>query len=415
MFAEQDAHLMGAGATHTSHSVGVNVKGTRLNASSIAAFDTNITSTDILDLSASNRKIKASGSNILISGNYFLPADAKISNEWIVTKDNTLAICLNGHNLKFATAGCIKGEGRVVLCNCGEESTISTDGPQLDWIDKWYKMTKEKYIKYNEHSLLSGKYVGVYAKDGNINFANSAIKNNYVGQKALAQMETNESDIAEWSGDGSVVWATDELHLYGVKFTNNVATRSNGVAANAQLGTMILEDCVFTANRNLTNRGGAVAFNPKATVIYNCTFKDNVAATNGGALYGKTYTTSKETENIGTIIEQSTFEGNIAQLEGGAIFMDYLCDKGVTIKGTKTKNAVFKGNLAGQNGGAIAVKHNRSVDGENTSGAVSYEDPTSRTRKLTVQNVTFDGNAAKSLKVTNGVATIYPLSATNKN
>ena len=396
--AEFDELELGAGATHTQHQISSNVNGEKLDYKNI--FDSVIggDTSDMLDLSSNNKRIKATGSNIFIAGTYYLPSDIKISNQWIVESSNTLTLCLNGHNIVFATAGCVRGQGRVVVCNCEGKSTITTEGPQYNWRDKWYASTSETYTKWNEHALFSGEEVGVYAKDHNIVFENTVIKNQYNGRKSTEQMEDTEMDEAEYSGDGSILWGKNELQVYGVIFNNNVATRSNGVAANAQLGKMTLEGCTFTGNKNLSNRGGAVAFNPKATIIHNCEFKNNLSFTNGGALYGRSYINSNETVEIGTVISKTTFEGNAARIEGGAIFMDYLCEKGVTFDGTSTNKIIFKNNFAGVSGGAIAVKHMRSVDGQDVN-AYSYEDATSRKRLLNINYTTFEGNAAKGISI----------------
>lgn len=396
--AEFDEHVLGAGATHTQHQISTNVNGDKLNYKNI--FDSVVggDASDMLDLSSNNKRIKATGSNIYIAGTYYLPSDIKISNEWIVESSNTLTLCLNGHNIVFATAGCVRGQGRVVVCNCEGKSTITTEGPQYNWHDKWFASTSETYTKWNEHALFAGKEVGVYAKDHNIVFENAFIKNQYNGRKSVEQMEETEMDEAEYSGDGSLVWGKHELQVYGVVFNNNAATRSNGVAANAQLGKMTLEDCTFTGNKNLSNRGGAVAFNPKATVIHNCEFKNNLSFTNGGALYGRSYNNSYETTEIGTVISKTTFDGNAALVDGGAIFMDYLCEKGVTFEGTSSDKIVFKNNFAGVSGGAIAVKHMRAVDGQDVN-AYSYEDATSRKRLLNINYATFEGNAAKGITI----------------
>ena len=397
--AEFDEHLLGEGASHDAHQIGETiVKGTVLTPDNI--FDTRIGGdpSDMLDLSPSNKRITATGSNIFIAGTYYLPGDVKISNQWIVEESNTLTLCLNGHNITFATAGCVRGQGRVIVCNCGSDATITTNGPQYNWRDKWYASTSETYTKWNERSLFAGKEVGVYAKNNNIIFANAVIQNQYNGRKSIDQMEETEMDEAEYSGEGSLVYGKEHLQVYGVRFENNTATRSNGVAANAQLGKMILEDCSFVGNKNLSNRGGAVAFNPKSTIIYNCEFRNNISFTNGGALYGRSYTNSKEGTEIGTRIAKTSFKGNVALVEGGAIFMDYLCAKGVTIDGTQTDKVVFENNYAGVSGGAIAVKHMRSVDGQDTN-AYSYEDPTSRGRLLNINYATFEGNAAKGITI----------------
>ena len=405
MVAEFDAHLLGSGATHEQHQISVFVNGTVLTPDNIFNSVIGGDESDMLDLSENNRRIKATGSNIFIAGTYYLPSDIKISNQWIVEKNNTLTLCLNGHDVKFATAGCVKGEGRVVVCNCGGSATISTDGPTYNWHDKWYASTSETYTKWNEHSLITGDEVGVYANDNNITFSNVVIKNQYNGRKAAAQMENTEIDEAELSGDGSILWGKKEIQVYGAKFANNRATRSNGVAVNAQLGKMTLEDCSFVDNRNLTNRGGAVAFNPKATIINNCVFKDNISFTNGGALFGRSYTNSVESVEIGTKISKSTFENNVALIDGGAIFMDYLCEKGVTIEGTEADKVVFKNNYAGASGGAISVRHMRSVDGQEEN-AYSYEDPTSRGRLLNINYAVFEGNEAKALIINKNTGAI---------
>lgn len=396
--AEFDALLLGAGAQHTQHQVSAQIKGKVITEDNM--FDSVIggEESDMLDISQKNKKVKATGSNIFIAGTYYLPGDITISNQWLVEENNTLTLCLNGHNVKFATAGCVRGYGRVVVCNCEGTSRITTAGPHIGWKDRWYASTSETYIKWNEHSLFAGNEVGIYANNNNIIFENIVIKNQYNGRKAVAQMEDQEMDEAEYSGDGSILWGKQELQVYGVKFENNRATRSNGVAANAQLGKLLLENCTFNKNINQTNRGGAVAFNPKATQIYNCTFTNNISFTNGGALYGRSYINSTEKVEIGTKITKSTFEGNIAQFDGGAIFMDYLCAKGVTIDGTESDKIVFKNNIAGASGGAIAVHHVRAVDGEHNY-AYSYEDGTARERLLNINYATFEKNVAKGITI----------------
>ena len=204
----------------------------------------------MLDLSSSNERVKATDSGIVIEGAYYLPSDIKITNKWMVESGKTLALCLNGHNVVFATAGYIKAEGRVAICNCGGKSIITTQGPQHNWKDKWYATTSETYTKWNEKSLFAGKEVGVYAKDNNITFSDITIKNQYNNRVAASNMEDTEKDEAEYSGDGSILWGKNKLQVFGVTFTNNKATRSNGVAANAQLGEMVLENCTFTSNKN---------------------------------------------------------------------------------------------------------------------------------------------------------------------
>lgn len=412
--AEFDELLLGVGATHNAHQIAQFVNGDKLNADTIFNSYINGDASTMLDLSPSNKRIKATGSNIIIAGTYYLPGDVKISNQWIVEEENTLTLCLNGHNIVFATAGCVRGQGRVVVCNCGDAAKITTAGPHYNWRDRWYATTSETYTKWNEHSLFAGQEVGVYAKNNNISFENAVIKNEYIGRKAAILMIDPEKDEPEYSGDGSLVWGKKELQVYGVKFQNNKATRSNGVAANAQLGKMILEDCTFTGNQNLSNRGGAVAFNPKATIIYNCAFTNNTAFTNGGALYGRSYTNSNESTEIGTTITKTSFEGNSALVDGGAIFMDYLCAKGVTIDGTEANKIVFKNNTAGVSGGAIAVKHMRSVDGGGED-VYSYEDGTSRERLLNINYATFEGNTARAIKFDKNGAVIDDNTPKNEN
>ena len=396
LIVEVDTHLLSAGATHSQHQVSEGIKGKYITVDNMYNSVVGGATSDMLDLSPSNTKIRATGSDIFISGSYFLPSDIKISNKWIIENNNTLVLCLNGHNVKFATAGCIKGDGRVVVCNCGDTATITTDGPNLNWQDRWYASTSETYTKWNEHSLFSGGEVGIYAKDSNIIFNNINIKNEYNSKKSITQMEDTEIDEAEYSGDGSILWGKNVIQVYGVKFTNNKATRSNGVAINSQLGEMIIEECTFEGNKSLTNRGGAVAFNPKSAIIHNCTFKNNVSFTNGGALYGKAYKTSRESQEIGTKISKTVFEDNAAKIYGGAIALDYLCEKGLTIDGDEANKVVFKNNYAGASGGAISVTHIRTIEGQD-SLVNSYEDDNSINRLLNINYATFEGNAAKSI------------------
>jgi predicted outer membrane repeat protein len=86
-----------------------------------------------------------------------------------------------------------------------------------------------------------------------------------------------------FSGGGGLAgaWSVTELTVANCTFEDNAA-RDDGGAICVSLGSVTLENCVFKGNS--AARGGAV-FCDGYVVAVNCTFVDNSAAESGGAIY----------------------------------------------------------------------------------------------------------------------------------
>ena len=136
------------------------------------------------------------------------------------------------------------------------------------------------------------------------------------------------------------------------------------------------------------NVGGAIYFKNDGNVT-DCTFTDNTARSNGGALYFGPLNYDYTTSCLG-IITNSTFTGNTANT-GGAIYFRY--------SASSVTNSTFTGNTAEEwNGGAVYFeKHgfviNSTFTGntaDNSGGAIESSDYTG------LKNSIFESNCAKS-------------------
>ena len=202
-----------------------------------------------------------------------------------------------------------------------------------------------------------------------------------------------------------------------VTFKNNRATNAEGdgtgalflgSVSSATLGGNTVTDSLFEGNTSAA-RAGAIGMrdfdlgnNSGAKLdINNTTFKNNTAATKGGAIDNYFY---NDAANDGYAkITNSTFTGNTAA-NGGAIYNN----KGGSIKvGGQDQvgklyvaDSSFSGNKASGLGGAIYNEGELTLDGDNTfsenyqnwNGATGDKNDIYNTGKLTIKGTTtFDG------------------------
>lgn len=316
-----------------------------------------------------------------IYGNYYLTGNIIVSSKWDIPSDKTLNLCLNGYNMTFKSHGTITGEGRFNLCNCDESGTVSKiktteniDGYEVEIV--YPNKTKEVYARYNEAPLIEVANAGIFgANNSNISFLDSVITNNYNDDEFGSIHYSSEE-----SGGGSIIHAINTLDVINVSFVNNIAMRTNGTAINSMNASLQLENSVFNGNKNLTNKGGALAINTAAANIKDCTFVNNMSYSNGGAIVGR-YKAGVDTSKIdGTKIEGGSIEKNQTSCSGGAAYFDNM--KNVEITGVDVLN-----NYANYEGGAIVF------DGDENSN-------------LTFDSMNFIGNQLKPLTLAYTLKTI---------
>lgn len=178
----------------------------------------------------------------------------------------------------------------------------------------------------------------------------------------------------------SAISSSVDANITNCTFENNSATY-NGGAISSEYSSCFVNNCTF--KNNIANfKGGAIynysmyprSLNPP---ISNCIFENNSAGDSGGAIYTGTYATA---------ITDCKFENNNAT-NGGAIFSSYY---------SSVTNCTFENNIAGDSGGAFSssayysiinctFENNSATDG----GAISsfYTSPP-------ITNCTFENNNA---------------------
>jgi predicted outer membrane repeat protein len=150
-----------------------------------------------------------------------------------------------------------------------------------------------------------------------------------------------------------VVAGTESRFLL-MTFHNGLTNTDGGAIFN--YGTAQFEGCTFTDNTAGDNGGAIASWADAKTFVSNCTFTNNSAGDNGGA-----YAALPESHT--NWISNSTFENNSAVLNGGAVWVDEasLLIEGSTITLNNVTGAV------GGNGGGVSVKNSTSATITNTS------------------------------------------------
>ena len=204
-----------------------------------------------------------------------------------------------------------------------------------------------QYAKNNNDA-----YGPVITSKGTTNITDSTIANNTTGKNSGAirvngglTTITRSSFTNNKAQTGSVIFTNGgELDISNSSFTNNEATTSHGGAIVARNRTTI-KDSTFTNNKAY-NYGGAISVDKNTFTldIQGCSFVNNSAATNGGAVYlasaGVTATFTETTD-------KGLFKANSAQ-NGGAIYVNACSTFSAT-------GYMFEDNSASTYGGAVYV------------------------------------------------------------
>ena len=148
-----------------------------------------------------------------------------------------------------------------------------------------------------------------------------------------------------WRGGAMVILRQPnvEVSITGCTFSDNGNENTRDGGAIYAAGTTNMKNCTLTGNK--AKYGGAVKLNDHHLYIEGCSFVDNIATDNAGAIS----VGEKGRLEIGNE-EPVLFQGNIAGNSGGALEVETMRDN----YGNNIHNSVFKENNA-QWGGAVAV------------------------------------------------------------
>lgn len=228
---------------------------------------------------------------------------------------------------------------------------------------------------------------------GNMTIEGSTFKNNIAynagaigaGTKTtgtIIKNSTFENNSAEAYGAVALFknGELDNVTFKGNKATGTKTLTEDGKAVNHGAGALFLgaESVVkitkgsFDGNTSGT-RGGAIATrmpdvanNQAAKLdIDGTVFSNNIAKTEGGAIYSSFYNSQEVVNNV--LIKNATFTNNQAN-EGGAIYNEGLADVGGNKASMYIENSTFEGNIATTNGGALFISEggNLTLAGKNT-------------------------------------------------
>ncbi len=146
---------------------------------------------------------------------------------------------------------------------------------------------------------------------------------------------TDCSFVGNIAPTGGAFFSDGDPVITGSTFTGNGAFQS-GVVHNDALLTMV--DCTFSGNSAYL--GGVMLSVSSESIFVGCTFMDNFAAEDGGAIQGF---------SLVLTIDRCSFIGNVAMDgNGGAI-----TSSGLPV----IVNSVFNGNFAANNGGALHLNN----------------------------------------------------------
>ena len=205
---------------------------------------------------------------------------------------------------------------------------------------------EDEYAEFSENHALTGGAV-------------------YVSKHALTTNIKNVEFENNWASDiGALGIFGKNTTLTNLLFENNYTTGEfenfNDGAGALFFGSeaqAVLDNGVFISNQS-AGVGGAIATrspgkgnNSAAKLdIKNSTFRENKAATKGGAIYTAFYNSQEVVDHA--YVTDTKFFANEAN-EGGAIYNEGLGDRGENYATIRLNNVTFGGNGASSQGGAI--------------------------------------------------------------
>ena len=209
------------------------------------------------------------------------------------------------------------------------------------------------------------------------------------GEPVIRGCTFSNNATAAASGRGGAVYVADPgmaCLLEDCTFTDNTARFDGGALYFGNHNESVVRACVF--ERNDANWGGAIIVTSQsATLIEGCSFTDNTSTQYGGAIVINGASV--------IIVQDGAFVGNASNI-GGAIHASN-AGTGLTIEG-----CLFDGNTAGWESGAVHVAGDIDASisdsvftgnsAPQTAGAIRVRDGAD----LDMLEVTFSGNVART-------------------
>lgn len=345
-----------------------------------------------------------------------LAPPAALAREIRVDEACSLHDAITTYNTETSTGGCLLpnwGHPRIYLKS---DITLTEPLPPITTdltIDGWgHQISGDKlhqvFVVYNHELTINNLHIvdgysdehggAIYVRGGKVSLSNSTIKSSLTVEDGGAiyavgsSIYIKDSDISgNVARNGSAVYLDDgTLKVHESAMFDNVASRDGAIfvwrtettivdskiegnLAQADAGGISAIDSFFeirhstvNANRSLKSGGGLHLARVDATIV-DATISNNLAGTDGGAIYW-----DRPFSDIGRMggalhIFDSALTGNRAVERGGAIFAN--------IHDLFVSNSTFYDNRAGGNGGAlyseareatlthVTIAHNTALNG----------------------------------------------------
>jgi len=219
----------------------------------------------------------------------------------------------NGYASEGTSGGSIYADGTLVLWNCVLSNNYAgVDGGAI------YASAKSPSVTLTNSKVTGstafGRGGGVVQLGGSLRIDHSEISHNTAdsggGIYSSGPLEILDSSLVKQNtaaGDGGGIWAEDELTIRESDVQKNTARRGGGVYA--RYGSASLTNADFRENTATVDGGGWLSQWYGFVQVSDCTFADNHADRNGGAIWGL------NSAEIGN----TQFQRNTAGNAGGAI------------------------------------------------------------------------------------------------
>lgn len=280
------------------------------------------------------------------------------------------------HNLSTLTIENSDFSGNKSISGNGDGGAIYTNTGALtlknvDFEDNFVTANAQGDMGYGGAIFAQGGIIDIQgAEDDYAEFeANHALTGGalYVSKHATSVNIENVEFEGNWASDiGALGIFGKNTTLTNLTFTDNYTTGQykdfgfndgGGALFFGSEAQAVLDNGVFLSNES-AGVGGAIATrspskgnNSAAKLdIKNSTFSENVAKTNGGAIYTAFYNSESAVEHA--YVTDSKFVANKAN-NGAAIYNEGMADRGDNFAAIKLNNVTFIDNVAETQGGAI--------------------------------------------------------------
>ncbi|MBQ6139561.1 MAG: hypothetical protein IJI80_07810 [Methanobrevibacter sp.] len=225
----------------------------------------------------------------------------------------------------------------------GDEVNLSIDYYQFDETDfkEGIYIDRDLTINGNGHSINGNNQARIF-------FVESGC---IVTFKNINFVDANASDCVNTGNYGGAICSFGNVTVINCTFTDNSAEYDGGAIATGIDGECNVINCTFTGNS--ADRGGALYYYESEGTVINCTFTGNFAGEWGGAICVDDY--AECTAKNCNFTDNSAGEYSGAIDCGNAIYCNFInntSEKAGALYGGNVTNCIFTGNSATE-GGAI--------------------------------------------------------------